>query len=461
MARPVDWSPLAGSDPVPGDPYEVARMGRHYTDVADAIERAAGKLRQLAGGNDDQESDAVDALDDDCQQVADDISRAHQRYAGVGAALTAYAPKLEQAQADSLAALTAAQQADSNHRAATTRQNDALSPAEHDAAQQDIDAATTALGSARTKLQHAVEDRDNAARTAIDAVKDVQDSGDLNDSWWDNWGHKIVEAIQKIASYVALVAGVLALCVGWIPIIGQALAGILGTIALVATAISLICNIALAATGYGDWMSVVWDAVGLCTFGLGRVFSAAARGSATGLRGAARLSAGKIAGAGGTEFRSLVSGTSLSGLSRNAARGILADGRAAGALSRSNILASFRSLPADFASGLTALRSGANWSAARAGLGPAFRNLFSGNGLTALYGETELLESAAFRGTLHPEVLAHPLTSGAIRYTSITTGVAVLSNLGGNANDFRELLTDVGVFDSPDFDLNVSQDPLR
>jgi len=69
--------------------------------------------------------------------------------------------------------------------------------------------------------------------------------------------------------------------------------------------------------------------------------------------------------------------------------------------------------------------------------------------------------SAAFRGTLHPEVLAHPLTSGAIRYTSITTGVAVLSNLGGNANDFRELLTDVGVFDSPDFDLNVSQDPLR
>jgi hypothetical protein len=462
MARPVDWSPLAGSDPVPGDPYEVARMGRHYTDVADAIDRAASKLRQLAGGNDDQESDAVDALDDDCQQVADDISRAHKRYAGVGAALTTYFPALEQAQADSLAALTAAQQADSSHRAATTRQNDAQSPGEHDAAQQDIDAANTALGSARTKLQHAIEHRDNAARTAVNAIKDVQDSGDLNDSWWDNWGHKIVEVIQKIASAVAMVAGILALCVGWIPIIGQALAGILGTIALVASAISLVCNIALAATGYGSWWDVGLDAIAVATFGLGRVFTTAARASTTTVQGLSRMGAGSLAAEDGAlSIRGLMGGSGLADISRTAARGLRVDGLAGQAINGRNIVGALRAIPGSFGADLSTLTSGASWTATRTAVGPAFRSIFTGGGARALYGETELLEHTSFVAGLDRAVTSLTGVSQAIHYTQAMTVVGLGANAAGNLGDFYNALGNPGLpGGDSDFNLNLGTDPM-
>jgi len=462
MGRPVDWSPLAGSDPVPGDHYEVARMGRHYSDVADAIERAASKLRQLAGGNDGQESDAVDALDDSCQEVADDISRAHERYAGVGAALTAYAPELEQAQADSLAALTAAQQADSDHRAATTRQDNARSPGESDAAQTDLDAASTALTNARTKLQDAIDRRDRAARTAIEAIKNVQDSGDLNDSWWDNWGHKIVEAIQKVASVVAMVAGILALCVGWIPIIGQALAGILGTIALVASAISLICNIALAATGYGSWWQVGLDAIAVASFGLGRVLTTAARASTTTVQGVSRMGAGTLAAQDGAlTIRGLMGGSELAGISRTAARGLRVDGLAAQALTGRNILGTLRAIPGSFAGDLSALTTGANWAAARTAIGPAFRSIFTGGGARALYGETQLLTHGEFVAGLDDAVRSLPGVSSAINFTQATTAIGLSANAVGNLGDLYNALGNPGLpGGSSGFDLNVSTDPM-
>lgn len=40
-ARPVDWTPLAASDPVPGDPEAVAALARRYQQTADAIEQTA------------------------------------------------------------------------------------------------------------------------------------------------------------------------------------------------------------------------------------------------------------------------------------------------------------------------------------------------------------------------------------------------------------------------------------
>jgi hypothetical protein len=37
MARPTDWSPLAGSDPVPGHPDDVAALGRRFQATAQVI----------------------------------------------------------------------------------------------------------------------------------------------------------------------------------------------------------------------------------------------------------------------------------------------------------------------------------------------------------------------------------------------------------------------------------------
>ena len=45
--RPADWSPLAQTDPVPGDPQEVAALGRRFEATAAEIAAAwaAGSAR--------------------------------------------------------------------------------------------------------------------------------------------------------------------------------------------------------------------------------------------------------------------------------------------------------------------------------------------------------------------------------------------------------------------------------
>ncbi|MGH3831272.1 MAG: putative T7SS-secreted protein [Pseudonocardiaceae bacterium] len=306
--RPVDWSPLVGSDPVPGEPDQVEELGRHYQRVASAISDAATKLRQIAERQ-DMQSEAVDTFRGTAREVADDISRAHERYDGVGRALISYAPELRDAQSESAAALAQAKEAEKAQatanqlaQAAQSRINAAAegadTTAEQGAHRRALTAADTAgddLAAARRRLNRATDARDTAAQRAMRLVENVKDSGDLNDSWWDRWGAKIVKAIVKIADVVAVVAGVLALLVGWIPVIGQALAGILVTIALVASVVSLLGNIALAATGDGEWSDVAWSALGVLSFGVGRAAVGALRVSALGARGASRLTAGRLA----------------------------------------------------------------------------------------------------------------------------------------------------------------------
>jgi len=45
--RPTDWSPLGDADPVPGDPYEVAVLGRRFQATAQEIAGAAQRLRTM------------------------------------------------------------------------------------------------------------------------------------------------------------------------------------------------------------------------------------------------------------------------------------------------------------------------------------------------------------------------------------------------------------------------------
>lgn len=388
MSRPVDWSPLAGSDPVPGDPQRVEQLGKHYRRVAEAINDAARKLRQVADHN-DMQSDAVEAFRNTAREVADDISRAHERYDGVAHALAGYAPALRDAQSESVGALTDAKNAESDLAAANRMANSAHSrittaPAGADTTVDQgayrraigaADAAGDALAAARRRLERATDARDTAANRARNLIHEVRDSGDLNDSWWDNWGAKVVKAIVKVADIVAVVAGVLALAVSWIPIIGQALAAILGTIALVAALVSLLGNLALASTGYAEWSEVAWSALGVLAFGLGRVAMTGVRAAAKGVRGGSRLAAGRLAAkspatraAAGlpassnpmTAIRSMV-GTSNS-MGRNAARD-LAREAVAYRPTVSSIGQNLRAIPGEFRSNLQTLRN-ADWGEA-------------------------------------------------------------------------------------------------
>lgn len=286
MSRPIDWSPLdLGHDPIPGDPDAVRAGGQDYVTVANAIARAARALRDMELDGDD--SDATDELIRNAGDVADDIERAEERYRETGLALLAYAPRLASAQSDSLEALELARSARDDAEAAESARRRALNlaaGADDDAAADDhrrdagraaddADAAAAALTRARRLLDDAIGERDSAAETAAERIRAIVEGDDLNDSWWDNWGADLLAVITDIAGWVSTIAGILALCVSWIPVIGQALAGVLLIVAGVAAVINAIGNVILASTGERSWGEAIISIAGaaLSVVGLGAV----------------------------------------------------------------------------------------------------------------------------------------------------------------------------------------------
>jgi len=283
--RPSDWSALdLGSDPVPGEPEVVLSGGRDYLSVADAIRDAERKLRTLDLGS-AVVSQAVDALNETSGKVADNIAKAEARYRATGNALVHYAPALESAQRDSLEALTLARSAQS---AADSASNDKqhylrLAADEHDPTQaltytnladgMDADAAGAHahLANAQGKVHDAMSSRDRAAQSAVDDIHAITKHDGLKDSWWDDWGKDLLSVITDVAGWVSSIAGVLALLVCWIPVIGQALAAVFLLVAGIAAVVNAIGNIVLAATGDRSWTEAIISIAGavLAVVGMG------------------------------------------------------------------------------------------------------------------------------------------------------------------------------------------------
>lgn len=306
MTRPYSWFPLAAVDPVPGDPEVVLSGGVRYREVAEQIDSAARHLRDIASASAAGDvSEAVDAVHDASKNVTAEITTAHGRYLAVGNALVAYAQELSRAQEDSLQALHAAQsaqqaldQASAQVRTSARALDDAVDEAERTVHQTRLhrartsrDEADASLSRARGDLEEAVALRDQAARRAIDAIEASTGSDDLNDGWWDNWGSKVAHAVSSVAGMIASVAGVAALFLAWVPVLGEALAAV----AMIAGAVALVADIALLIAGEGDWKTVALGVLGLATFGAGRVAGVALRMGSRGALGSARLAAGSAA----------------------------------------------------------------------------------------------------------------------------------------------------------------------
>ena len=471
MSRPVDWSPLdLGADPVVGDPAQVEASGRHYQQVADAIEAAAARLREIVAAT-DMHGQMVDAFRDKARSVADDVTRAHTRYRGVGDALVAYAAPLEIAQSDSALALLRARDAQERlvrgRNAASAAQiglegaapevdTTALTRAARNA-ESDVSTAMTELQAARNLCRDAIEDRDDAARRAVAAIREVEDSGDLKDGWWDNWGAKVVGVITDIAGAVAAIAGVAALLVGWIPIVGQVLAAALGTIALVASIVSLLGNIALASTGYRTLTDVLLDVVSVATFGVGRAVTAGARASFGATRGATRLAAGRAAatspavraaaglpgGSSQSAIRAMTGADDVAALSRSQARSLVEAGRRSPAVSLTDPLSAARRGVADLPAQLSALRS-ADWAAALRGAPQAARDIVTAptwaERLARLYPNSPVLADAAFRGGVHPVIAAAPDVASHAGRGATLTAVGVGAQATGSGVDTYQVI---------------------
>lgn len=282
--RPADWSAAGfGTDPVPGDPDGVRQGGGNYLQIADTIGDTVRGLRTLDLGG--TVSEAVDALGETAHTVADDIARAEQRYRATGNALVGYAAALASAQDDSLAALQRAHAAQNGAVDAQRERRRYLhlsessdDPAEAlryerlaDDAGIDSRQASAAAGVARQQILDAAARRDRAAETARDEIQNTTSEDGLNDSWWDDWGKDVLSVITDVAGTISAIAGILALVVSWIPVIGQALAAALLLVAGIAAIINAVGNIVLASTGDRTWGEAAVSIVGaaLAVIGLG------------------------------------------------------------------------------------------------------------------------------------------------------------------------------------------------
>jgi hypothetical protein len=321
MARPVDWSPLADADPVPGDPDAVAALGQRFQTTAQEIEAAAQRLRTMCGDA-YWDSGAGEAFREQSVQTAGKLAAAFDRYSAAATALGAnaadssastakrpnYAGALDQAQAMSLRALLPAQDAATTQQTMLSRLRteygqslapDALIPgasghlppplalvlpgpagaataADIVALVRQYNTAADTITNSRGTIARAAAMRDEASGNAAALINGVIGSDGLTDSFWDHVTNFIdehaalLQTISEVAGWVATVAGTLALLVGWIPIVGQALAAVLGTVALAASVVTLLSDALLKLGGEGSWFDIALDVIAVASFGLGR-----------------------------------------------------------------------------------------------------------------------------------------------------------------------------------------------
>lgn len=301
-ARPKDWQPLADQDPVPGDPDRLEQLGRKLRKTADELERQVRHLK-AASEVESWDSDAGKEFREKAKKCRGRLEAAHKRYKTVADAVgdrivdhgtdyesnaaarpSSYATELLRAQRIAEVARQEAQEAEAD-KSAAEKGLDGLSakPGKGDGAKGDekgrkerledrAEAAGKSLEAAREKLRKAQSVRDEAARKAREAIDEVISDDALKDGFWDGFAD-FVEWLAGWTESIAKYVGIAALAVGWIPIIGQGLAGLLGAISMAATLINIACTAIQVGMGDASWTDLATAAVGLLMMGAGKAMS--------------------------------------------------------------------------------------------------------------------------------------------------------------------------------------------
>jgi hypothetical protein len=371
--RPHDWSPLAGSDPVPGDPDEVERIGNRYADTARALRDQAARLRALAR-DDGWDSEAAGEWRHQGREVARKLQQVEERYDTAGRALRTYAGELRTAQSTADRALDLAQDAERRTRAAEralraeARRHASAPPDTPPPDTSHLDRQVSQAGDdltrARRLLAAAEAARDRAASAAATAIGDVTEHDGVDDGrfagirdWVGDrveWLDRNLATITEWASNIAAALGVLALAVGWIPVIGQIAAAVLTGIAALASVVALAGSLVLALQGRGSWLEVGLNLFSVATLGIGRAALVGVRAGARGMRAAAQsaktdeLVATAVAARGGTH----VGGKALRRITKAARR--QAKREPGTGLTRDEVAAGLASAPSRLPNGLAA-----------------------------------------------------------------------------------------------------------
>ncbi|MFJ8086395.1 hypothetical protein ACIQ6Y_38290 [Streptomyces sp. NPDC096205] len=283
--RPADyrWEVLGEhADPVPGGVDELKALATRFTNTAKTIKDTADALRRV-GDQKSWDSDAGREFADKASETAKKVSKAQGRYEVAGTALKEYYTSLDEIQGEADSLLSQAETKAGELSTARSRADHPPKGTDDDAQKKldnKVSDLTDELSGMRGKLGGLKSRHRDAGDKAATSIHNAVEDDGLNDDLLDDLRDTLT-LISEVAGGIAAVCGALALFVGWIPIIGQALAGILGTVALVMTALSLICHVLMLINGDASWKDVAMDVLGLATFGIGRVFSAGAKLAAT------------------------------------------------------------------------------------------------------------------------------------------------------------------------------------
>lgn len=272
---------------------EIQRLARRYADTAQAITRATSALQQIHGSATAWNSDAGRAFRERTITVADAIGAARDRYEETAEALATYARTLDGLQTEADLALARAKRAEEAQRTASrARERNASLPAPDPAvdgrAQEELVTTGAAIRTADAELADLEDSWRSAGQVAADAIEEISTANGLADDSWDDVLH-VVAGVTALAGELSAAFGVMALVCSVIPGL-QALAAVLGGLALVTCAVSLAGNVTLYANDCATLSDVIWDTVGVLSFGAGRAFALAGRAMTTGTRGLARSS---------------------------------------------------------------------------------------------------------------------------------------------------------------------------
>ncbi|MEU1016841.1 hypothetical protein [Streptomyces sp. NPDC005898] len=320
-ARPTDWQPLAHQDPVPGDPDRLEQLGRKLRKTADELERQVRHLK-AASEVESWDSDAGKSFREKAKKCRGRLEAAHKRYKTVADAVGdrivdhgpgyeanaaappgSYATELHRAQRIAEIARREAQEAEAD-KSAAEKGLDGLprksgkddgpkggGKTQKEKLEDRAEAAGKSLEAAREKLRKAQSIRDEAARKAREAIDEVISHDALKDGFWDDFAD-VVKFVADWTEKISKWAGIAALAVGWIPVIGQGLAGLLGAISMVATLVNIACTAIQVGMGDESWTALATAAVGLLMMGAGKAMSKVSGRYAKGLLGRLRTAKG-------------------------------------------------------------------------------------------------------------------------------------------------------------------------
>ncbi|WP_194904888.1 RHS repeat-associated core domain-containing protein [Catenulispora rubra] len=253
MARPTGWDILGlDGDPTPGVAESVQALAKEFGDFAHDVESAYRSLKSFGSDTAALQwvGQTAEAFKSNYGPLPGRLQKLYTSYSEASDALSAYAPKLQAAQAKADSALRQAQDAQVDLQRATTNANaaaDDLKTAQqnhaaslnpqavtdaqtaHDTAQTNLNNAKSHMAALTTQAHQAYDDRIAAAKECAKAIGHAQSDGIHNKHWWEHigadlaaWGGKIAE----IAGEIAPVLDVIALATSWIPGVDVITAGL-------------------------------------------------------------------------------------------------------------------------------------------------------------------------------------------------------------------------------------------